>query len=70
MDRRKFLSLGGILSASAVTGTVLIGTETVAEQQVEPLPNFEHGQLLTTESLNALVQRVNDLQAQPQRRVR
>lgn len=60
MNRRKFLRFGGLISASPV----VVGVGGLADngERVEDLPRFETGQLLTVESLNALVDKVNKLE--------
>ena len=55
MNRRNFLTIGGTLSVTALTGT----THT---NESKPLPEFKKGEILTTEQLNALVQRINHLE--------
>lgn len=55
MDRRKFLSLGGLLSvAGATTGLAVLEDDDL-------IPRFEDGQLLSSADLNRLVDRLNDL---------
>lgn len=59
MNRRKFISLGGIISATTVVGV------TSASGSTEPrndLPRFKDGQLLSSASLNAMIDRINDLE--------
>lgn len=55
MNRRNFLTLGGALSVTAITGTTPTNNS-------KPLPEFREGQVLTTEQLNALVKRINHLE--------
>jgi hypothetical protein len=58
MDRRKFIKFGGAFSAA----TAVMGVNAVqAEKPAEDLPRFEQGQILTHEQLNALVDRINEL---------
>lgn len=60
MNRRKFLRFGGLISASPVV--VGVGGFAGQEQpQPDELPRFEVNQILTVESLNALVERINEL---------
>ena len=63
MNRRKFLRFGGLISASPVV--VGVGGFAGQEQpQPDELPRFEVNQILTVESLNALVERINELDKQ------
>ena len=55
MNRRKFLTFGGALSVTALTGAT-------PTNESKPLPEFKTGEILTTEQLNALVQRINHLE--------
>ncbi|MFM9053136.1 MAG: hypothetical protein ACKOKF_12625 [Bacteroidota bacterium] len=61
MDRRKFIKFGGAFSAAAaVLGASAVQAEKPANE-LEDLPHFEQGQILTHEQLNALVDRINEL---------
>lgn len=62
MNRRNFLKLGGVLSATATTGGVA-ALATNAEQKSNPLPKFTSGSILTTESMNAMIERINNLES-------
>ena len=63
MNRRKFLRFGGLISASPVV--VGVGGFAGREQpKQDELPRFEVNQILTVESLNALVERINELDKQ------
>lgn len=57
MERRKFLTGGGIVGLmAAVTG----GQSLAKEEQI---PRFENGALLTSEHLNRIVDELNRLKA-------
>lgn len=62
MERRKFLKLGGLLSAAATTGGAVIIAEDVRAKQ-EPLSEFAEGGILTAQQLNAMVARINELES-------
>lgn len=52
------MKFGGIATA----GTAIVGVQEVNEtKKTEPLPEFEEGQILTHQQLNALVKRINEL---------
>lgn len=56
MNRRKFLSLGGLASvATATTGMAVL------DEKAEVIPRFKDGQLLSSADLNRLVDRLNEL---------
>lgn len=55
MNRRNFLTIGGALSITAIAGATPTNNS-------KPLPEFKEGQVLTTEQLNTLVQRINHLE--------
>ena len=59
MNRRKFISLGGIISAATAAGTA---SSVGSEQSSDELPRFEDGQLLSSASLNAMIDKINELQ--------
>jgi len=59
MNRRKFISLGGMLSATALTG---VSAATDSTEKSDELPRFEDGQLLSSASLNAMIDKINELQ--------
>lgn len=62
MERRKFLKLGGLFSAAATTTGVAAFSGDV-KAKTEPLPKFESKTVLTSEALNAMVERINMLES-------
>lgn len=62
MERRKFLKLGGLISASATTAGVAVFSNE-AKSEAKPLPKFEEGSILTAEALNAMISRINELES-------
>lgn len=61
MNRRKFMKVGGSSAAMVITAPV-VAVAAVVTRKSEPLPPFEFGQLLTTELMNAMVKRINELE--------
>lgn len=62
MNRRNFLKFGGVFSATATTGGIAALAKSV-EQKSNPLPKFTSGSILTTESMNAMIERINKLES-------
>lgn len=62
MNRRKFVRIGGVGAAAVVTAPI-VAVAAVVTRNNEPLPPFEAGQLLSSSSLNAMVQRINELES-------
>lgn len=62
MERRKFLKLGGLFSAAATTGGIVVLADD-AKAKHEPLPEFVEGDILTSQQLNAMVARINELES-------
>jgi len=62
MNRRKFMRVGGS-SAAMVIAAPVVAVAAVVTRNSEPLPPFEVGQLLTSDSLNAMIARINELES-------
>ena len=62
MERRRFLKLGGLISATATTAGVAVFANEAKSTQ-EPLPEFREGSILTAEALNAMIVRINELES-------
>lgn len=61
MNRRNFLSRGAVIAAA----TPLFATKAIVDfvrDKKEPLPELEHGQVLTSQFMNELVDRINELE--------
>ncbi|MFZ9715900.1 MAG: hypothetical protein ACO3CH_00390 [Ilumatobacteraceae bacterium] len=56
IDRRKFLTLGGLISIAPVAAV----SSAVDENGQDPLPRVENGQVLTAELINAMIDRINN----------
>lgn len=62
MDRRKFLTSSAILGIS----TPLIATKAIVDltrQRKEPIPTKQAGDILTSDFINELVNRINELES-------
>lgn len=62
MQRRRFIKLGGLFSATATTSGVAMLADGAKAKQA-PLAEFSEGGILTAAALNALVERINDIES-------